>query len=802
MKNRRGLSSMVGAVFFIIAMTVAIGYISSSMDTVDQFAQTVIVKSSITEDQHNEEFEINKVLIKNNEFDIAVTNVGQIPMKITRLWVEDVTSGVSAIDAIPKSCSIQKQLGPQQSVVINTQSCSTIIASDTASYQMKFVTERGNVKEFFTNFVGNEPIDLQLLVLPTTVPSEFTATVLFIVKNNMTSNTMLTNIVPNLSTSVGGASAEYLSGPDPPQYETLAVGETAMFKWIFKMTGETDEIKTFTGSLQNGYLGNQVSASATISDVIFAIQSGASIESQGITVPPTPDDILILHEETEGALDGNHLLPINSDTLGYSIDTGISPTSLFYTNNDTAVNIPAGIWNASLRYMSNPLPDNISTSPDMIFHFEDLDDSSGNENSLSVTGAVLSSTCDQDGAACFTFDGVNDYLSITKSNYNDILRENDSTAGWFKTPTSSSKQIILRTEGGSEFYEIFVDSGGNVVFQFDDSHGSVTCTSTGTYDDDAWHFFAAVRDGGDQCKLYIDDGSADTGSASGGGQHQVDVTSDMLIGIDPDLSSDPFTGSIGYIMHWNDFALSPENVLALFNSDYGPNAHQITFTYDETDKDGTVDTSLRQDSNYLIPFHDAKGDPTAWATNVNYTTTAPQMPSVSIDADNRLKFAFTWNSGLNMTIRIDDSLMSNPKSSYIQLPLPDAPFPSHFSYSNSTNPTINVFNTGPYGSWLTYLTRITFDDINSDYSYSGHIKDVAGEPMDKGIEKDSPLLRVNQTYSVTFEVPEIIPDSTNENAQNTIPEGHYKLYVFFSGHDERGNIFLRTVYMGPVTVTE
>ena len=95
-------------------------------------------------------------------------------MKITRLWVEDVTSGVSVEDAIPKNCSIQKQLGPQQAAIVNTQSCPTITASDTASYQMKFVTERGKIKEFSVNYVGSEPIDLQLLVLPTTIPSELT----------------------------------------------------------------------------------------------------------------------------------------------------------------------------------------------------------------------------------------------------------------------------------------------------------------------------------------------------------------------------------------------------------------------------------------------------------------------------------------------------------------------------------------------------------------------------------------------------------------------------------------------------
>ena len=797
MRNRRGLSSMVGAVFFIIAMTVAIGYISFSMDTLDEFAQTIIVKAAVKEDQSNEEFQINKVTIDGNLFNVTVTNTGQIPIKIIRLWVEDVTSGVSAGDAVPKSCSINKQVGPLQTAIKIGQSCS-ITASDTGSYKMKFVTERGKIKEFSVNFVGSEPIDLQLLVLPTTLPSEFTTTVLFVVKNNMTSNNILTNLVPNLSTSVGGAGANLLSGPNPPQYDTLTKGETAIFKWIFKMTGETGDTKTFTASLQNGYPENQVSEDATISDVIFAIQSGASIETQGITVPPTPDNILMLHQETGDALDGRQMAPTNPDTAGFSIDTGVSTTSIFYSNNDTAVIVPAGNWDASLRYISKSLPDSISTSADMIFHFEDLDDSSGNGNLLSVNGAQLVSPCDKDGAACFTFDGINDYLSISNSNDNDIGTQDDSTAGWFKTPTSSSKQIIFRTEGG-DFYEIFVNSVGKVVFQFDSGAGAVSCTSVDPYDNDAWHFFVAVRAAGQQCELYMDDKPAVLVSNSGGGNQNVNVSSDVFIGIAPDLS-DPFAGSIGYVMHWNSFALSSQNVLDLFNSDYGPNAHQMTFTYEETDKDGVVlGAPLKQDNNYVIPFHDAKGDPTAWATNFDYTTS---IQSVTIDANNRLKFTFTWNSGLHMIIRIDDSNLDNPKSSFIQMPMPDTPFPAYYTYSISQFPKVNVYNTGPYGSWLTFLTRITFDDINSDNSFSAHIFKVDGVELKNGIQTDSILLKVDQTYEVEFHKPRSVPDSTNQGAGNAIPIGQYKLYTFFSGHDEQGNIFLRTVYLGPVKVTD
>ena len=41
MRNRRGLSTIVGAVFFVIAATSSIVYITYSMDVIDNFAQTI-----------------------------------------------------------------------------------------------------------------------------------------------------------------------------------------------------------------------------------------------------------------------------------------------------------------------------------------------------------------------------------------------------------------------------------------------------------------------------------------------------------------------------------------------------------------------------------------------------------------------------------------------------------------------------------------------------------------------------------------------------------------------------------------
>ena len=91
MRKRRGLSTIIGAVFFIIAMTITIGYVSYSMDTLDKFVQTVVVKSSVSRDTVNEEFVVSKIALDNNKFNITVFNPGNIPVKLTRLWVDNKT---------------------------------------------------------------------------------------------------------------------------------------------------------------------------------------------------------------------------------------------------------------------------------------------------------------------------------------------------------------------------------------------------------------------------------------------------------------------------------------------------------------------------------------------------------------------------------------------------------------------------------------------------------------------------------------------------------------------------------------
>jgi len=92
MKSRRGISSVVGMVFAIIALSTTLTYITYSMNTLESFNQAIITKSSENLNQLEEEFDIVSTKTTDaSKFNVTVQNTGNIPINFTRLWVQNLT---------------------------------------------------------------------------------------------------------------------------------------------------------------------------------------------------------------------------------------------------------------------------------------------------------------------------------------------------------------------------------------------------------------------------------------------------------------------------------------------------------------------------------------------------------------------------------------------------------------------------------------------------------------------------------------------------------------------------------------
>ena len=264
MKSRKGLSSIVGTVFAIIALSTTVGYITYSMNVLDKYNQSILVTNANALDRNKEQIQVTRVTIDNNKFNITASNTGNLPVHLTRFWVTNTTD----VNKVFRY-NIDYNLNPDQSQIKIGQSLPIYAKTDQA-YDLKLITDRGNVNEFTVNSAGTAPLNIQLLALPATVPSDFTTELVMIVTNNQSS--VLTNLVPQISKWTSNplpstATCTPSAVASPSSVSTLSPGGTAVFKWDLKMTGTDGKICTYVASLQNGFPGNTASATATINAI-------------------------------------------------------------------------------------------------------------------------------------------------------------------------------------------------------------------------------------------------------------------------------------------------------------------------------------------------------------------------------------------------------------------------------------------------------------------------------------------------------------------------------------------------------
>ena len=260
MKCRKGLSSVVGIVFVIIALLSTVSYITYSMNTLDNFNQSVMVTTQENMDRANEIFSVEKVSLNNNKFNITVQNNGNLPISINRLWVENIThTGDWTF-----KYDINHAVAPAE-MVYNIGQNIPLSALESQSYKIKLVTERGNTKEFSVNSPSFAPLNIQLLALPSTISSGFTTGLVMLVTNN--GSDTLINLAPQTPSKSSGLATCTLGPVSPPSYDTLPPGGTAVFKWDLTVSGNAPNSCTYTAQLQNPYPGNTAQATVTLKTI-------------------------------------------------------------------------------------------------------------------------------------------------------------------------------------------------------------------------------------------------------------------------------------------------------------------------------------------------------------------------------------------------------------------------------------------------------------------------------------------------------------------------------------------------------
>ena len=817
MKQRRALTTVVGGVFFLVVIITAASYLTYSMNLFENFSEEVFAVDQERENRKNESFDISKLTIENNKINLDVYNSGDIPVSFTRLWVENVT-GIDQVYRYDLNNTVTTG-----STAKNVLQGLSFTALETQAYKMKLVTDRGTTKEFSVN-ASTDPLHLQLFALPEVVPTNFKSTILLAVTNNSTQNTIYTNIQPLLNIISLGAIAEF-EGPTPEPHAVLEKGETAIFEWTYKISGDDGDKVRFQASVLNGVPGNTVTRDVEVKVIEFAEESGSSLVSGFLATISAPQDKLYFHKENFDALGERQMWASPpEDNLGDIIDFNFT-NPVFYTNTDgnVTVNIPDGSWDTIVRYISSPMPESLmhsgTSSENMSYHFENDFDSPLDTTTNTVMTLGIGSNrpiwngTGHQGAGAYEFSG-NQFATIAATSDNNLNSSPATTSGWFYADIlgPSNDQTIYYAESSSsaDSYKIYLNPTGHLIFELDaGSPGEVaTCTSPVNYKDDSWHHFVALMPGENDCELYVDGNLEDTDSNGGNGS--INLSDDIFVGASDGSATDGFYGMLDDIIHWDDYALdesTEQEITDLFNTNYGTNSHFMDFDIRIVDKFGgdlgLSNKTITQTLSYPIKYSSDFGEYTSpisdiWG-QVNFTalTTEERI----IDNGERLMVNMTYNpkviGNLNMKMAIDDTdIISGFGSSFLQPPFPDVGIPGYATYDNSGSGSIGIFNPGPRDTWIKYQSRVVFQDEITGAPYAAIITAVNGISLTP--DQDSPPMFVETSTVVEFDIPREQPGNISSPL---IPEGRYGMYVFLDGFDAEGQIFLHTSFIGIVRVT-
>ena len=814
MKQRRGLSTVVGGVFFLIVIITAASYLTYSMNLFESFSETVFAVEQEKENRKKESFDISRLTIENNKINLDIHNSGEIPVHFTRIWIENVT-GVDEVYFFNLNTTIATG-NTGQNILGNLN----FTALQTQSYAAKLVTDRGTTKEFSIN-ASSEPLHLQLFVLPEEIPTNFVSTVLLSVTNNSTQNTIYTNVQPILNIIPLGAVTTF-EGTTPQPHPVLEKGNTVIFEWPYRISGDEGDKVRFEASILNGVPGNIVSKDVVIKVVEFAEESGSSLESKLLTSDSAPEDQLFFHKENFDSLGGQQMWASGPENnIGQIIDFEFS-NALFYTNSDAnvTVNIPNGTWNSHIRYISSPMPNSLmhtgSESETMSYHFQK--DSDNPLDSTTTTTMTLGSGVNRpswnatghQGAGAYKFSG-NDFASIPVVVGNKIADSPASTAAWFNADSTGPNTIQMiyfsKSNNGDKSYQIFLDSNGYLVFQIDSGSLVESCTSPIDYRDDSWHHFVAIMPGDNDCTLYVDGNFIETQTNNGNSNLVVDGF--VYVGARDGSGSDGFNGMIDDLIHWDAYALdeNTQEVTDLYNTNYGTNSHLMNFDIkivDEFGNDlGFSNKTITQTINYPIPYFSDLGEYLNPISDIwgQFNLTSITNSSLVVEPSERLMINMTMTpksfGNLNLKMIIDDTdVVSGLGSSFLQTPLPDIGLPGYGTYDNDNIGTISVFNPGPSDVWITFESRVIFKDEITGTPYASFVISSDSNTIDN--TQDSPVIEAGTTSVVEFDRPRTQPGNS---LSQLIPEGRYQMFVFLDGYDSTGQLFFQTTPIGIVRVT-
>ena len=273
--NRRGISTVVGSMFFVILMVAGFSAQSLALNAQTDIVSTQSIVSDIDVKKQQEAFTVLASTNENNILSIGINNHGQNPVEISSIWILNKTLSTqnatryetNYVDAFVSSGFISN--------VLSTQSLAMI--SDT--YDIKVVSSLGTIKleELVVN--TEQPITSLgsvLIANPSDIILGQNVTLAMIVTN--IGQLAITDVTPSLPFVNSSATITNISGPNISNVD-LIPGESFLFLWNYSVNGTSNTLVSFS-NIANGtdiYNNFVESNNAIDTSVIRNVTSGLSI---------------------------------------------------------------------------------------------------------------------------------------------------------------------------------------------------------------------------------------------------------------------------------------------------------------------------------------------------------------------------------------------------------------------------------------------------------------------------------------------------------------------------------------------
>lgn len=242
---RRGISTVVGALFFLILMTSSLSVVFLALDTQNELinSQQSITKNEIKKIREQYSISVSTDPINDNKLSVLVKNEGIYPVEISRLWIINKTD--SANDYPVKAYNLTGI-----ATVIPPGYGADIVANQPLhmipdTYDVKVVSTLGTIhtEELFAG--GANKLRAEVFTIPPDVKIGQNTTLAMHVTN--IGKSRIYDVAPQqlIITPSSGVATPLPPNPIPI---TLDPAESTIFTWKFKVNGTAGSFVSFSGN--------------------------------------------------------------------------------------------------------------------------------------------------------------------------------------------------------------------------------------------------------------------------------------------------------------------------------------------------------------------------------------------------------------------------------------------------------------------------------------------------------------------------------------------------------------------------